>query len=549
MRAACLIGLALLVLGVWQGTAAANCPSGYPNEIFCDDFDTYCNQSAGGHPGDPKCPTDGSATYQNQRLSEVWLREPREYSAGGTGVEVIVEEAITRLTSAPYGGRYPCTGASQYSPNVIRDWVNSPPGSLALPGQIRNLSWKIQQLWGVNNTALVGTDDQPLVLQYMVDGGGSGKIAWDNGYIGVSLDDGDEFGKLDTANTDYALGPVCSTYCVPTIAFEAMPILCAQGNPNGTMPSACPDVATNPPPIRNIIAVGVLGMLDTDPCHCIAEAHGPTNNHLSVFNGQKWFMLRSNSPMLTTGGVTPDPAGKTGLGTPGDFALNGGVNGGKSFNWVTLTIKTTTFDVELRTQERAKEGGNYYVTSLIRGLPRAYTGPFNALRMGVDEGCEILGSDSNPWACGGSNTHPLRSRAAQAGSLVYDDIYFYGGAPITEEGACCLPDASCSVVPADQCTGVFRGRSTTCETLSQPCCPKAFGDANGDGDVDLEDFAALQRCLTFGDVGATVAPECRCLDFDGGGAIDSVDLERFAGCASGPDIPANDTGLCAGIGW
>ncbi len=326
-----------------------------------------------------------------------------------------------------------------------------------------------------------------------------------------------------------------------------MPIMCAQGNPDGTLPDGCPNMATNPAPIRTIIAAGVLGMMDTDPCHCTGT-HGPVNYHLNVFNGQKWWMLKTNSPVLTTGTISPDPTGKTGLSTPGDFALNGGTNGGKSFNWVTLTIRTNTIDVTLRTQERAKEGGNFIITSTAVGLPRAYMGGFNALRMGVDEGCEILGTESNPWACGGSNTKPLRSRANNAGALVYDDVYFYGGAPITEDGACCHADSTCSVVAADQCDGVFRGRSTTCETLVQPCCPKAYGDTDSDGDVDVADFGPLQRCLTT-PLGDPMSAECYCLDYNGSASIDEVDVEHFIACASGPDLPGNDVAPCSGRGW
>ncbi len=537
--------------GVYQSGALANCPSGLPDEIFCDDFDTYCNESPGAHPGDPKCPVVG-ATRNDQRLSEVWLREPRD----GCGVEVIIEQDTGRLTSPPFGGRYPCQGNAQLGPQTIRDWVNS-PYPLSDPGQVRNLSWKIQAMWGVNNTAAVGTDDQPLILQYMVDGGGSDKIDWDNGYLEVTLDDADENSKLDTANVDYADSPDCNTYCNPYIQIEPMPIVCAQGNPDTStapMPAACPNVITNPPPIRHSIAVGVLSLTDTDPCHCgSTTAHGPVSYHLNVYDGQKWWILRSGSPQAGTGYVTDkfgnvqEPPYAAGLSTPGHFELNGASNGGKSFNYVTLTIRSTTFDVHLATFENDTALEKHYVHSEMTGLPRAYLGAFNALRMGVGLGCNILGTPNNPWSCGGSNTHCLRSRANSAGSLVFDDIILRGGAPVTEEGACCHADATCTDVLADQCTGNFRGRSTFCETLTEPCCPQIYGDTNADGDVDMEDFAVLQRCLTIG--GGAINPACKCLNQNGDTAIDLVDVDRFIQCSNGPQTPGEIAPPCNGVGW
>ena len=118
------------------------------------------------------------------------------------------------------------------------------------------------------------------------------------------------------------------------------------------------------------------------------------------------------------------------LSTPGNFTLNGAINGGKGFNWVSLTIKTNTITVELRTQERDRDKNQYYITSVMENIPRAYkyTGPepsdfsgaFDSMRLGVGMGCELASNTS--WTGCNGNTKPLRSRACCAGANIYDDL-------------------------------------------------------------------------------------------------------------------------------
>lgn len=61
-------------------------------------------------------------------------------------------------------------------------------------------------------------------------------------------------------------------------------------------------------------------------------------------------------------------------------------------------------------------------------------------------------------------------------------------------------------------------------------------DFDGDGDVDLDDFAHLQACFTGN--GGTIAPGCGDADLTGNGAIDQGDVSVFVKCFSGAGIPA-----------
>jgi hypothetical protein len=58
----------------------------------------------------------------------------------------------------------------------------------------------------------------------------------------------------------------------------------------------------------------------------------------------------------------------------------------------------------------------------------------------------------------------------------------------------------------------------------------ATGDAEGDGDVDLADVAAFQRCASAGFVGAV----CPRFDYDRDDDVDPSDFEPFRVMMTGP---------------
>lgn len=64
----------------------------------------------------------------------------------------------------------------------------------------------------------------------------------------------------------------------------------------------------------------------------------------------------------------------------------------------------------------------------------------------------------------------------------------------------------------------------------------APGDFDGDGDVDLEDFAHLQICLSGFNIPQTDAG-CANARLDGDNDVDQTDVELFRDCLSGPNVP------------
>lgn len=62
-------------------------------------------------------------------------------------------------------------------------------------------------------------------------------------------------------------------------------------------------------------------------------------------------------------------------------------------------------------------------------------------------------------------------------------------------------------------------------------------DLDDDGDVDMTDFAGLQRCLTL-EPGSQAEGDCVCLDVNGDGLIGQPELFAFSNCASGDGVAA-----------
>lgn len=72
-----------------------------------------------------------------------------------------------------------------------------------------------------------------------------------------------------------------------------------------------------------------------------------------------------------------------------------------------------------------------------------------------------------------------------------------------------------------------------------PClgvwCNVPFADFDYDDDVDMMDFAALQRCISTGE--ATLSEGCECFDRDGNNEVDMDDVSAFVACGTGANVP------------
>lgn len=108
-------------------------------------------------------------------------------------------------------------------------------------------------------------------------------------------------------------------------------------------------------------------------------------------------------------------------------------------------------------------------------------------------------------------------------------------------GACCTP-SGCVMTTENECAGEFQGVGTDCDSIYCSCrtCHDPFADADGDGDVDQNDFAIFQVCFT-GPSGALLNEPCRCDCYDRNNDehVDGADYARWMNCVTGPGIAVN----------
>ena len=76
----------------------------------------------------------------------------------------------------------------------------------------------------------------------------------------------------------------------------------------------------------------------------------------------------------------------------------------------------------------------------------------------------------------------------------------------------------------------------------------AWPDVDEDGDVDCDDFAWLQRCLTDSDGLGFDEENCGRFDRDEDLDVDTLDVAKFIDCGTGPDVPFDPENPPVGCG-
>ena len=513
MKHSTCILLALTVLLLFERHLRAdtwcNNYSGAPT-VFCDDFDRHCTSP----PPEPQaCTTD--AERNDTALRSVWEWTSYNWNVLALdGVNMAIEDNTLFLSSAPYDGRHANGGdeGSRLGQNTV------------------DLVPYIQEVTGHFYNAINGDNGLPITLRFDMSGGiqSANAIMYSNGYIELSLEDDNTGLVIDTsqAPTDFVMVgssetedcESCYAMCSgPEYSVHVpRPTICQQYNPRTADPDPCPPLQTF---VRHTLGIGALAMLDNDPCHCDnPENQVPTNYHLSFFDGFKWRILKK-----------------------GQFAGSGDFTLGDKINTVALTIKASTVDI----YHKGRVDGTW-IESWAYDVPRLYTGPFNRLRAGTKEACQ-LNSDSYTCWSGYSNgkKKPIRMGDTRCDNqswqtnkskfISFDNILLQGAYPPPPWGGCCLPDFTCIDTYPWWCEsngGQYQGDGTFCDTTE--CF--LFADADHDNDVDQDDFGAFQLCCT--GTGGGVPTGCE--DFnqihDEAEGIDKADFVKFHSCYTGPNV-------------
>jgi hypothetical protein len=118
----------------------------------------------------------------------------------------------------------------------------------------------------------------------------------------------------------------------------------------------------------------------------------------------------------------------------------------------------------------------------------------------------------------------------EAGVAILDFRLTVSECPGTS-GACCLAGGQCAQVTEADCASA-NGLSWTMDAACSPS-PCVAGDADGDGDVDLADYAVLAGCMT-GPGGGPPASGCSIFDLDWDGDVDLRDVAAFSVAFTGP---------------
>jgi hypothetical protein len=90
-------------------------------------------------------------------------------------------------------------------------------------------------------------------------------------------------------------------------------------------------------------------------------------------------------------------------------------------------------------------------------------------------------------------------------------------------------------------TGSLDGDDVIFVSVNVVDCNDPATDTDGDDDVDMIDFSALQLCLTGSDDTAALFDPigCGCFDHDGDLDVDASDVSVFVGCLSGANVSAD----------
>lgn len=527
---------------------AARCSGIFPT-TFCDDFDRWCLDP----PEDPAdaCPCDNTVR-DNAAMWQSWIplpplgsgdRAPHSLQGPGSWKCQAGEGYGLWIAQGQPGGVVRLYRHERsMTPELLANPLNT-QGFQAVNGAGEVLPHLTSQ--NLNDSAYIDSLDRTLKPetlkgQFFMNFQGSGAFSRMISYVELHLDE-------DRA------------------PFNFQTVFCPYAPATGAA-KVRERLVTSDGQVHASFAVGVVATMDTNPCDLDTGVH-PTYWRLVVFDGLTWQQFQA-------------PRFGLPLTSPADHADLYPRDG---YNFIRFAVGADYIEVRLSNGESNTRYQNYVNNPSeptspwipnpywVARVPRQYKGPFNKVSIGPNYGRDLAaptcadwgiaglyvdrkcaGGTRNGQACAVNEDCPADPNMYSAlvrdlgNNMMIEELVLYDGVFDGPPRACCKPDLTCEVVGPVACqelNGVYQEDQTSCEAAT--CCPIPFADSDNDGDVDMDDFAALQRCLNIGanDPGE-LGVGCGCFDRNGNGIIDDDDVTFFAGCGSGSGVPADpDCGI------
>jgi hypothetical protein len=517
--------------------------------IMCEDFDRYCDTPPTDSQGACDCRTQDPDTTNPPDANSLYANWPPEGSCSGMGGATALDDLVYWRPDDPASVEsWKChhdAGANQgYMARIYqhdetlgvsvyrnaRDITSLIQGSPRNTGHYNYINGvgDISTPLNSDNTVPSGYIDslsstlRPGALKgrFMMYFAGVGAFSNMIYYTELYLDD-------DRAPFNFQ-----TTYCAPFDQWSS-------GFNN-------PRLVVTDNQVHASFALGMVATTDGNPCD-LDTGRKPTDWQLAVYDGRTWQTFKV--PAFGIPSVTPEHGA--------DLAPKDG------WNTVWFSIGADNIEVRLSNswsdQNHAPNGSNNPNSYCVARVPRQYKGPFNKVAIGPSKGvdlvvptCENFGTTALPaLKCnGGANdqgvcttaadcpaaTTPICPRTHAGADMFVDELALWDGTFQDKPAACCKPDLTCVIADPVTCaslSGTFHS-GAACDP--SPCCPIPWADSDRDGNVDMNDFAALQRCITIGAPGGGYGVGCACFDTNKDGAINATDIEKFALCAQGEGV-------------
>jgi hypothetical protein len=238
-----------------------------------------------------------------------------------------------------------------------------------------------------------------------------------------------------------------------------------------------------------------------------------------------------------------DPTGGTWAGS-GDIEWSSAVTPGSSWNQIskTVTAEAATITLFLRASNTVATSRNAYFDDAA--LTEDFVPP-------TTSSISRTPADLSPVIDAGQAAPPEAFTVSAAGeaALIYsitDNAGWLSVAPAygisTGEADAIAAQYDTAGLPPGTYVGLIEIRDPNADNNPQTVrvtltvngqAEPVHGDADGDGDVDLSDYAAFLDCYN-GPGAAPAQADCDALDFDADGDVDLSDYGEILGCYNGP---------------